>query len=124
MEINGVEMYSRRCDITGLGLNSGYKVGDRYACNQESADVLAQDEGFEDYTEMYDCYQEMEGDDTIDYCYWTEWEVEAEGELLSALYDVEGNEYLFIDCEWNMVMPEALEIDININKQDKNGMDK
>jgi hypothetical protein len=76
-----MEKFARRCDVTGRGINEGFCFGDgeKYACDYESALLIAKEYGYESLKEAYkdDAYYYTEWEEIDDDCY----------------YDAEGNEY-------------------------------
>jgi hypothetical protein len=76
-----MEKFARRCDVTGRGMNEGYCFGDgeKYACDYESALLIAKEYGYKSLKEAYK-------DDAY---YYTEWEEDDD----DCYYDAEGNEY-------------------------------
>lgn len=60
-----MELFARKCTVTGKGFSNGFIVGDDYAIDQKSADVLAIQCGYASYLEAH---QEDES-----FAYWTEW---------------------------------------------------
>lgn len=76
-----MEKFARKCDVTGRGMNEGYCFGDGedYACDLESALLIAKEYGYDNLDEAYE-------DGAY---YYTEWE-ELDDDVY---YDAEGNEY-------------------------------
>ena len=60
-----MELFARKCTVTGKGFSNGFIVGDDYAIDQKSADILAIQCGYASYLEAH---QEDES-----FAYWTEW---------------------------------------------------
>lgn len=58
-------MYARKCSVTGKGMNEGYVIRDSYAIDLDSANILAQQYGYDEY-------------EYNDECYYTEWNVNDE----------------------------------------------
>jgi hypothetical protein len=74
------ELFARRCDITGKGMNEGFVLwdGDFYSSTEEGAIQLLKAHGFDGtLEEAYDA----------EICYYTEWEELDEDEA----YDEDGN---------------------------------
>jgi hypothetical protein len=91
-----MEIYARRCDATGVGMNEGYVVGAGDLHFSEKKYLLDHLRGIE----WIDCNGEnslaiTNDDDLIEffyneeYCYYTEWEENDD----DVYYDEDGNEY-------------------------------
>jgi hypothetical protein len=63
-----MELFARKCDVTGKGMNEGWVVGDgeMYFANEEDAIKWCTDNGYASMDEAYE-------DDAI---YYTEWELD------------------------------------------------
>jgi len=83
-----IKRFARKCSITGKGMNKGFVVGDEYAINEESADILAKQSGYNDYSSMLN--EVSEEDENQDICYWTQWEDVDDDDY----YDADGNNYV------------------------------
>jgi len=66
----------RNCSITGLGIWSGWIIGEEYFSTKELADKEAQRQGFKNFDELYqfNAFDEQGEEQENDFCYWTEWE--------------------------------------------------
>jgi hypothetical protein len=74
------DLYARKCNITGKGMNEGYCFGngEEYAIDEESALKIARNRGYASLEEAFD-----DGD-----YYYTDWEVDTINE---ECYDEDGN---------------------------------
>lgn len=75
-----MELFARRCDVTGKGMNEGWCIwdGDFYSSTEGGAIQLLKSHGFDGtLDEAYDA----------NICYYTEWEELDEDEA----YDEDGN---------------------------------
>ena len=65
-----MEIYCRKCALTGKGINKGWIINNEYYSELHMADEVAKSSDFKDWEEMY----QMTGDDN----YYTEWDCEDE----------------------------------------------
>lgn len=79
------EVYARKCDVTGLGMNDGWVFGieNFYCCTKELADLKAQEMGCKDFNDLYE-----DGGEN----YWTEWDIDDDAQYIiknGELVDIE-----------------------------------
>jgi hypothetical protein len=87
-EIEDLQLYPRRCDVTGKGITEGFVFDDGcyYCSTEEQALEIVIKDGYKDLDEAF----------KDEYYYYTEWASEWEDlESDGFGYDIDGNEYRF-----------------------------
>ena len=59
-----MEIYCRKCNISGVGMNEGWYIINQYYSELEMAEKVAKECGYNSWNEMYEIEDES---------YWTEW---------------------------------------------------
>jgi hypothetical protein len=85
-----VELYPRKCSVTGKGMSEGWCLfgGEAYASDEASADILAKQYGYDDIADAVE---------NSDNTYWTEWDYEMDEDDNDEMWDADGNLYTWVD---------------------------
>lgn len=81
------EKFARKCDITGEGMDEGWKIGDFFFKYKKDADkharTIPNEENPEkgNYKSFKQLYNSMD-EENNDFCYWTEWEMPTDAQYI------------------------------------------
>lgn len=74
------QKFARKCSVTGEGMDEGYVfdwnvLPTEYACDLDSANVIAKREGYENYYKLCNVYSDTDKDGNLipGIVYYTEW---------------------------------------------------